>query len=277
MQYPDIDPVAISLFGLQIHWYGLMYLIGFVGAWLLCHHRSKQPGSLWSAQQVSDLVFFGAVGVILGGRIGYTLFYNFSGFLADPLSLVRLWQGGMSFHGGMIGVLLALWLFARKSGKRYFEVVDFGVPMVPLGLAAGRVGNFINGELWGRASDVPWAMIFPGDPLQISRHPSQLYQSLLEGVLLFVVLWLYSSRPRPLGAVTGLFGVGYGTCRIIAEFFREPDAHIGFIAFDWLTMGQILSLPMVVIGVAMMVWAYRTQPLASAPVKAPTRKGAKAK
>ena len=277
MQYPDIDPVAISLFGLQIHWYGLMYLIGFVGAWLLCHHRSKQPGSLWNAQQVSDLIFFGAVGVILGGRIGYTLFYNFSGFLADPLSLVRLWQGGMSFHGGMIGVLIALWLFARKSGKRYFEVVDFGVPMVPLGLAAGRIGNFINGELWGRASDVPWAMVFPGDPLQISRHPSQLYQSLLEGVLLFAVLWFYSSRPRPLGAVTGLFGAGYGTCRIIAEFFREPDAHIGFIAFDWLTMGQILSLPMVVIGVAMMVWAYRTQPLASAPVKAPTRKGAKAK
>lgn len=278
MQYPDIDPVAISLFGLQVHWYGLMYLVGFLGAWGLCNYRAKRSGGLWNAQQVSDLVFFGAVGVILGGRIGYTLFYNFPGFLADPLSLVRLWQGGMSFHGGMIGVLLAFWLFARKSGKSYFEVADFSVPMVPLGLAAGRIGNFINGELWGRASDAPWAMIFPGDPLQISRHPSQLYQSLLEGVLLFAVLWLYSSRPRPMGAVTGLFGVVYGACRIFAEFFREPDAHMGFIAFDWLTMGQILSLPMVIIGVAMMVWAYRTQPVAGAPPKkkARTKKGAKA-
>ncbi|MCH8542464.1 MAG: prolipoprotein diacylglyceryl transferase [Alcanivorax sp.] len=277
MQYPDIDPVAISLFGLQVHWYGLMYLVGFVGALLLCNYRAKRSGGLWNAQQVSDLVFFGAVGVILGGRIGYTLFYNFSGFLADPLTLVRLWQGGMSFHGGLIGVLLAFWLFARKSGKRYFEVADFSVPMVPLGLAAGRIGNFINGELWGRASDAPWAMVFPGDPLQISRHPSQLYQSMLEGVLLFVVLWLYSSRPRPMGAVTGLFGAGYGVCRIFAEFFREPDAHIGFIAFDWLTMGQLLSLPLVIIGVAMMVWAYRTQPVVSAPKqKAPKKKGAKA-
>lgn len=165
----------------------------------------------------------------------------------------------MSFHGGAIGVLLAFGWFARKAGKRYFEVADFIVPMVPIGLCAGRIGNFINGELWGRASDVPWAMVFPADPLQITRHPSQLYQSLMEGLLLFVVLWLYSAKPRPAAAVTGLFGVGYGTARIIGEFFREPDAHMGFIAFDWLTMGMLLSLPMVVAGTAMMIWAYRQE------------------
>lgn len=273
MQYPNIDPVAISLGPLQVHWYGLTYLFGFLAAWWLGTLRARRPDSHWTPQQVSDLVFYGALGVIVGGRLGYTLFYNFSGFLADPLSLVRIWQGGMSFHGGMIGVLVTFWIFARRTGKRYFEVADFIVPMVPLGLAAGRIGNFINGELWGRASDLPWAMVFPADPLQIARHPSQLYQSLLEGLLLFTVLWLYSSKPRPMAAVTGLFGAGYGVCRIIAEFFREPDAHIGFIAFDWLTMGQLLSLPMVIAGVAMMVWAYRNpvfpQPPAAAPATAP--------
>lgn len=259
MQYPQIDPVAIALGPLQVHWYGLMYLFGFVAAWWLGLRRARQPGSHWTPQQVSDLVFYSALGVILGGRIGYTLFYNFSGFVSDPLSIVKLWEGGMSFHGGAIGVLLAFGWFARKAGKRYFEVADFIVPMVPIGLCAGRIGNFINGELWGRASDVPWAMVFPADPLQITRHPSQLYQSLMEGLLLFVVLWLYSAKPRPAAAVTGLFGVGYGTARIIGEFFREPDAHMGFIAFDWLTMGMLLSLPMVVAGTAMMIWAYRQE------------------
>ncbi|WP_111658374.1 prolipoprotein diacylglyceryl transferase [Isoalcanivorax indicus] len=282
MQYPQIDPVAISLGPLQVHWYGLTYLFGFIAAWWLCTLRARRTDNNWTAQQVSDLVFYGAVGVILGGRLGYTLFYNFSGFLADPLSLVRIWQGGMSFHGGMIGVLLAFGLFAHRSGKRYFEVADFSVPVIPLGLAAGRIGNFINGELWGRASDLPWAMVFPNDPLQITRHPSQLYQAMLEGLLLFAVLWLYSSRPRPMVAVTGLFGAGYGVCRILAEFFREPDAHIGFIAFDWLTMGQLLSVPMVIAGVAMMIWAYRhptwpqpaTAPAAPAPDKRRKKKGA---
>ncbi|AJD46649.1 prolipoprotein diacylglyceryl transferase [Isoalcanivorax pacificus W11-5] len=264
LQYPEIDPVAIAIGPLQVHWYGLMYLFGFVAAWWLGTRRAARPGSGWTAQQVSDLVFYSALGVIVGGRVGYTLFYNFSGFLNDPVSIVKLWQGGMSFHGGALGVLVAFWLFARKTGKRYFEVADFIVPMVPIGLCAGRIGNFINGELWGRTSDVPWAMVFPNDPSQLARHPSQLYQSLMEGLLLFIVLWLYSARPRPAGAVTGLFGVGYGTARIVGEFFRQPDAHLGFIAFDWLTMGMLLSTPMVLIGLGMMVWAYRNNPVPGA-------------
>jgi phosphatidylglycerol---prolipoprotein diacylglyceryl transferase len=264
LQYPEIDPVAIAIGPLQVHWYGLMYLFGFVAAWWLGTRRAARPGSGWTAQQVSDLVFYSALGVIVGGRVGYTLFYNFSGFLNDPVSIVKLWQGGMSFHGGALGVLVAFWLFARKTGKRYFEVADFIVPMVPIGLCAGRIGNFINGELWGRTSDVPWAMVFPNDPSQLARHPSQLYQSLMEGLLLFIVLWLYSARPRPAGAVTGLFGVGYGTARIVGEFFRQPDAHLGFIAFDWLTMGMLLSTPMVLIGLGMMVWAYRKNPVPGA-------------
>jgi len=261
LRYPQIDPVAVAIGPLQVHWYGLMYLVGFVAAWWLGTRRAARPGSGWTAQQVSDLVFYSALGVIVGGRVGYTLFYNFSGFLNDPVSIIKLWQGGMSFHGGAIGVLVAFWFFARKAGKRYFEVADFIVPMVPIGLCAGRIGNFINGELWGRASDVPWAMVFPNDPSQLARHPSQLYQSLMEGLLLFIVLWLYSARPRPAGAVTGLFGVGYGTARIAGEFFRQPDAHIGFIAFDWLTMGMLLSTPMVIVGIAMMIWAYKKSPL----------------
>lgn len=264
LQYPEIDPVAIAIGPLQVHWYGLMYLFGFVAAWWLGTRRAARPGSGWTAQQVSDLVFYSALGVIVGGRVGYTLFYNFSGFLNDPVSLVKLWQGGMSFHGGALGVLVAFGVFARKAGKRYFEVADFIVPMVPIGLCAGRIGNFINGELWGRATDVPWAMVFPNDPSQLARHPSQLYQSLMEGLLLFIVLWLYSARPRPAGAVTGLFGVGYGTARIIGEFFRQPDAHIGFIAFDWLTMGMLLSTPMVIIGLGMMAWAYKKNPVPGA-------------
>lgn len=264
LQYPEIDPVAIAIGPLQVHWYGLMYLFGFVAAWWLGTRRAARPGSGWTAQQVSDLVFYSALGVIVGGRVGYTLFYNFSGFLNDPVSIVKLWQGGMSFHGGALGVLVAFWLFARKTDKRYFEVADFIVPMVPIGLCAGRIGNFINGELWGRTSDVPWAMVFPNDPSQLARHPSQLYQSLMEGLLLFIVLWLYSARPRPAGAVTGLFGVGYGTARIVGEFFRQPDAHLGFIAFDWLTMGMLLSTPMVLIGLGMMVWAYRKNPVPGA-------------
>ncbi|MEY1662881.1 prolipoprotein diacylglyceryl transferase [Isoalcanivorax beigongshangi] len=260
LQYPQIDPVALSLGPLKVHWYGLMYLIGFVLAWYLGMRRARRPGSGWTPQQVGDLIFYGALGVILGGRIGYMLFYGGHKLAADPLYLFRLWEGGMSFHGGAIGVLLALALFARKTGKRYFEVTDFGVPLVPLGLLAGRIGNFINGELWGRATDVPWGMVFPADAAQLVRHPSQLYQATLEGLLLFLLLWFYSRRPRPLASVTGLFGVGYGMARIIGEFFRQPDAYPGFIAGGWLTMGMLLSLPMVLLGIAMMVWGYRNHP-----------------
>lgn len=261
INYPHIDPVAFSLGPIQVHWYGLMYLLGFTAAWWLGNRRAKQPNSGWTPQQVSDLIFYGAVGVIIGGRVGYALFYDFANVVVAPWRIVMLQQGGMSFHGGAIGVLVAIALFARKSDKRFFSAMDFGVPMVPIGLGAGRIGNFINGELWGRATDVPWAMVFPYDSLQLARHPSQLYQALGEGFLLFLLLWLYARKPRPMGAITGLFGVGYGISRFIVEFFREPDAHIGYIAFDWLTMGQLLSIPLVLIGVGLMLWAYKTQPI----------------
>ncbi|MGB1465665.1 MAG: prolipoprotein diacylglyceryl transferase [Alcanivorax nanhaiticus] len=257
MEFPVIDPVAIAIGPLKIHWYGLMYMIGFAAAWWLGTVRAKKPNSGWTRDEVSDLVFYGAMGVILGGRLGYVFFYNFSKFLADPIWLFKVWDGGMSFHGGAIGVLVAFALFARSAGKRYFEVADFMVPMVPIGLATGRFGNFINAELWGRTSDVPWAMVFPTDPDRLPRHPSQLYECLLEGVVLFIVLWVYSAKPRPAAAVTGLFGVGYGAARTFVEFFREPDAHIGYLAGGWLTMGMLLSIPMIILGIAMMVWAYR--------------------
>lgn len=259
MTYPQIDPVVFRIGDLAIHWYGVMYLLGFAAAWGLGVWRARRPDNDWNADQVGDLIFYGALGVILGGRFGYVVFYNFDQFLDNPLWLLKVWEGGMSFHGGMLGVLVAFWWFARKTGKSYFQVADFIVPMIPIGLGAGRLGNFINAELWGKPSELPWAMVFPTDPAQLERHPSQLYQFAMEGVLLFALLWLFSARPRPAGAVTGLFGVGYGVFRIVAEFFREPDAHLGYLAFDWLTMGQLLSLPMVVAGIMIMVWAYRRE------------------
>lgn len=258
LTYPDIDPVALELGPLKIHWYGLMYLAGFAAAWWLANRRAAAPGSGWPREQVSDLIFYAALGVILGGRFGYVLFYNFDQFLADPLWLIRIWEGGMAFHGGLLGVIVALWWFARCHGKGFFQVADFTAPLVPIGLGLGRLGNFIGGELWGRATDVPWAMVFPGAG-ELPRHPSQLYQFALEGVLLFIILWWFSSRPRPAMSVSGLFLACYGSFRFIIEFFRQPDAHLGFIAFDWLTMGQLLSLPMVVLGIVMVAWAYRQQ------------------
>lgn len=254
LTHPSIDPVAIAIGPLQVHWYGLMYLIGFVGGWWLGRVRARKPWAVMTPPQVDDFVFYVALGVVLGGRLGYVLFYNFPVFLADPLSLFKVWEGGMSFHGGLLGVMVAVWLFARKLCAPYFAVVDFVAPLVTIGLGAGRIGNFINGELWGKVSDVPWAMVFPGaGPLP--RHPTQIYEFLLEGVVLLTVLWLYSSRPRPLMSVSGLFALCYASFRFLVEFWREPDAHIGYLAFDWLTMGQLLSLPLFLTGVILMYLA----------------------
>jgi len=253
--YPEINPVALDLGPLKVHWYGLTYLIGFVGAYFLMNYRAKKTGE-FTQEQVSDLVFWGALGVILGGRFGYVLFYNFNHFLSDPLSLFAIWEGGMSFHGGMLGVMISLTLYGRKINKTFFELMDFVVPVVPIGLGAGRVGNFIGGELWGRVTDVPWAMVFPRAD-EFPRHPSQLYQFALEGVALFLIVWFFSSKPRPRMVVSGIFLASYGVFRFVVEFARQPDSHIGFLYGDWLTMGQVLSTPMILIGIAFMVIGYK--------------------
>jgi phosphatidylglycerol:prolipoprotein diacylglycerol transferase len=260
LTYPDIDPVAFAIGPLTVHWYGLMYLFGFVGAWIYGVLRARREDLDWTRRQVEDIIFFGAVGVILGGRLGYTLFYGWEGFIDNPLSILQIWKGGMSFHGGMLGVFLAMLIYARRTGKPFFEVTDFIAPWVPLGLGAGRIGNFINGELVGRAADpgLPWAMVFPFVD-QVPRHPSQLYQALAEGLLLFLILWWYSSKPRPVMAVSGVFMISYGSLRIVTEFFRTPDAHLGFIAFDWMTMGQLLSLPMILVGVVLYYLAMKNK------------------
>ncbi len=247
MVFPHIDPIALSLGPLQIHWYGLMYLLGFILAWLLALWRTRRYQLDWTAEQISDLVFYGALGVIVGGRLGYMLFYNSQELLQHPLSLFKLWEGGMSFHGGVLGVIFALFVFARRMHKPLLAVGDFVCPLVPLGLAAGRIGNFINGELWGRVTDVPWAIVFPHVDNQ-PRHPSQLYEFGLEGILLFIVVWLYASKPRPAGRVCAVFLIGYALCRVVVEFFRQPDAQMGYLALGWVTMGQILSLPMLLLG-----------------------------
>ncbi len=253
--HPAIDPVLLSIGPLKIHWYGVMYLLAFVSAWALARYRIQKQALLWTDDQLSDLVFYGAMGVVLGGRIGYMIFYQGSALLAKPWTLFMVWQGGMSFHGGLLGVLLALFLFARKESKHYFEVADFVAPLVPIGLAMGRLGNFINGELWGRVTTVPWGMIFLNVDNQ-PRHPSQLYELCLEGLLLFIILWFFTNKPRPRYVASGMFLFLYGIFRFTAEHFRQPDAPLGFIAFDWLTMGQLLSLPMVVFGVGLLIVGY---------------------
>ena len=259
LAYPAINPVALDLGFVQIHWYGLMYLIGIGGAWWLAARRLAAFDPRWTRDTLSDLVFWVAMGVILGGRLGYVLFYDLSSYLANPALILQVWKGGMSFHGGFIGVLLATAWFARRQGKTFFELMDFIAPLVPIGLGAGRIGNFINAELWGKASDLPWAMVFPTDPQQLPRHPSQLYQFALEGLALFVILWLYTRKPRPTMAVSGLFAICYGIFRFIVEFVRVPDAQLGYLAWNWLTMGQVLCLPMILGGIGLMVWAYRRQ------------------
>lgn len=257
LAYPDIDPVAISLGPLDIHWYGLTYLGGLAFAWWLAARRSRRSDAVLTRHQVDDLIFWAAMGIVLGGRIGYALFYSGDRLVEDPTWILRVWQGGMSFHGGFLGVVAASFLFARRHGISFPDLLDFVAPLAPLGLALGRLGNFIGQELWGRAADVPWAMVFPNDPLRIPRHPSQLYQFALEGMLLlFIMLW-FTRRPRPTFAASGVFSLGYGVLRFIAEFFREPDAHLGFQAFGWMTRGQLLCIPMILLGLYLLFHAYR--------------------
>ena len=253
MIYPNINPIALDLGVVQIYWYGLMYLLAFVAAYFLANRRVDKLAG-WNKQQVEDLVLFGAIGVVVGGRVGYMLFYSFSNFLADPLSIFAIQGGGMSFHGGLLGVILAMVLFNRKYEKSFFITMDFVAPLVPLGLGFGRFGNFINGELWGKVTTSPMGMYINEQGL--SRYPSQLYEGLLEGLVLFVILWVFSSKPRPLMSVSALFLIFYGLFRFIVEFVRVPDEQLGYLAFDWLTMGQVLSIPMIILGCCLLYKAY---------------------
>jgi phosphatidylglycerol:prolipoprotein diacylglycerol transferase len=287
LTHPNFDPVALHLGPLAVRWYGLMYLVAFISAIVVGRLRLRLPhvaAQGWSAKDIDDMLFYGVLGTILGGRIGYVLFYKASYYLANPSDIFKVWQGGMSFHGGFLGVTLAMILFAYQRKRTWLQVTDFVAPMVPLGLAAGRLGNFINGELWGRVTDpnAPWAMLFPnainedaawlaGHPREaaqyglfdifqryhaLPRHPSQLYEIALEGLLLFVVVWTFTRKPRPLGAASGLFMIGYGIARFTVEFAREPDDYLGLLRFG-LSMGQWLSLPMILAGVGLMVWSYK--------------------
>lgn len=257
--YPQLNPIALQIGPLAVHWYGLMYMLAFFAFILLGRRRIRlQPESGWTYQALDDLLFWGVLGVVIGGRLGEVLFYQPEHYFAHPAEIIAVWKGGMSFHGGLLGVLVALWAFARKTGRSFLQVGDFVAPLVPPGLAFGRIGNFINGELWGRPApaDLPWSMVFPHVDL-LPRHPSQLYQMLGEGLLLFVLLWLYSRRPRAVGAVSGLFLIGYGVLRFIAEYFRNPDDGVfGYMTLG-VSMGQWLSLPMVLIGVVLLVKARR--------------------
>jgi len=256
--YPHIKSVALQIGPIKIHWYGIMYLLGFAIAWGLAKIRAKKLHYNWDNEAISDFIFYCAVGGIVGGRIGYVLFYDFNSFLHDPLFIFKIWLGGMSFHGGIIGLIASLFFFARKLKMPFLTMLDFAAPLAPLGIALGRIGNFINAELWGRTTTVFWGVMFPnGGPLP--RHPSQLYEAFAEGIILFVVIWFYSAKPRTPGKVTALFLLMYGVIRFGCEFFREPDTQIGFIMFDWLTMGQLLSLPLIIGGAVMLLFLQRKQ------------------
>lgn len=283
--YPEIDPVAVAIGPLKVRWYGLMYLVGFGIGWFLARSRARRPEFGWKVEWVDDLIFYAALGLILGARIGYMLFYGYDTWSQNPLAILKIWEGGMSFHGGLLGLILCVWLYGRygkytvpanadtgktkgkadggskaverkRIDKGFFEVTDFVAPLAPLGLMCGRLGNFINGELWGKPTDVPWAFEVDG----VARHASQLYEGLLEGVVLFVILWVYSGTRPPRMAVSGAFLLFYGIFRFSIEFVRVPDTHIGYLAFGWLTMGQVLTMPMILLGLTLLVLAYRKTP-----------------
>jgi len=255
--YPNIDPVFLRLGPIQFRWYGLMYLLGLTIAYFVIKFRAASQKVSLTKEQIYDLIVYAAVGVFAGGRLGYTLFYNLPYYLDHPAKIVAVWEGGMSFHGGLLGTILAVWLFARRRGFSFYTIADLATPCVPIGLGLGRLGNFINGELYGRPTDVSWCMVFPGGGPEC-RHPSQLYEAGLEGGLLFVVLWLISRQPTPPGTMCWSLITGYGLCRVIVEFFREPDMHLGFI-FGPFSMGQVLSAPMILIGAVMLAWGYQEQ------------------
>ncbi|HEY5101893.1 MAG TPA: prolipoprotein diacylglyceryl transferase [Steroidobacteraceae bacterium] len=253
LQYHAFNPIAIEIGPVKVHWYGIMYLIGFGAGWWLARIRAARPGSTWKTNDVDDFVFYAMLGVILGGRIGYVLFYGLSYWENDPWYPLKIWEGGMSFHGGLLGVLAAIAIFAVRQGRNVGDVFDFGAPLPGIGLLAGRIGNFINGELWGKTTTVPWGFQVNGQV----RHASQLYEAFLEGLVLFVVLWWFTSRPRPRLAPSGLFLIIYGTARFLIEFVRVPDEHLGYLLQGWITMGQILSFPMIIIGVILLIVAYK--------------------
>jgi len=274
LQYPDLNPIAFTIpigplsigdmiIGpFNVHWYGIMYLLAFASAWLVAMQRSKAPHAAVNKSQVENLITYGAFGVILGGRFGYVMFYNFEQWLRDPLWLFRVWEGGMSFHGGLIGVIVAMIIYSYRINRSFVSVMDFVAPIVPLGLGFGRLGNFIGQELWGRVSDVPWAMVFPKAlPEGLARHPSQLYQAFLEGLVLFAIVFWFSAKPRPRGAVSGVFLIGYSMFRFSVEFVREPD--LGVALIGGMTRGQLLCVPMLILGVGLLVWAYVFTPKAT--------------
>lgn len=277
ISYPAINPIIFSVGPLAVRWYGLMYVIGFAAAWWLARRRAARSDSTWSPADVDDLIFFAAIGVILGGRLGWIAFYGGEQVMDDPMTIVRIWEGGMSFHGGLIGVILAVLIFAHQRERRFADVLDFLAPLPGLGILAGRIGNFINGELWGKPTSAPWGFVvdpaplypvqqaeaerlcqrFNVDPCVLHVHASQLYEGLLEGLLLFIVLWLFTRMPRPRLAPAGLFLALYGVFRFAVEFVRVPDENRGYLLFDWVTMGQLLSLPMILLGAILLAWAYR--------------------
>ena len=260
--HPNFDPVALQIGPVGIHWYGLMYVFGFLGVYILGNYRVKNyPQTIdgdWNSEQISDLIFYGALGAVLGGRLGYVLFYKPAEYFANPLEIFMINQGGMSFHGGLLGVILAITLFARKTNRTLFQIGDFIAPLAPIGLFFGRMGNFINQELWGKPTDLPWGMVFTNGGPQ-PRHPSMLYEALLEGLLLWAVLWWVARKPRQAGVLSGLFLIGYALGRMLVEFVRVPDEHLNYLLFDWVTMGHLLSLPMLILGLFLTL---RRQPAA---------------